>query len=164
MLVIGYVFAIRSERLIRLLPSGRARPETIPTLTGSPMGPMTIGIVPVACLAAIAAGVPQGHDDVDRHRGKRQPAVAADLRPIRRPPERVDLSSLGHGCSVAGESNDADASFVGSAIGRVLTAVGNLSARPRTCCTRPRNAPRRSTAATAARSVRRRAVAGRRIG
>ena len=41
-----------------MLPSGRARLDTIPTLTGSPMAPITTGIVVVACFAANAAGVP----------------------------------------------------------------------------------------------------------
>src|SRR5262245_61735747 len=41
-----------------MLPPGRARLETMPTLTGSPMEPITTGIELVACLAASAAGVP----------------------------------------------------------------------------------------------------------
>src|ERR1043166_4295930 len=41
-----------------MLPPGRARLETMPTLSGSPMVPITTGIELVACLAAIAAGGP----------------------------------------------------------------------------------------------------------
>jgi len=48
---------------------------------------MTIGIVLVACLAAIAADVPQGHDNVDRNcdelRRKRRVAVVPSLRETR---------------------------------------------------------------------------------
>ena len=40
------------------LPPGRARPATRPSPTRSPAPPTTIGIVLVACLAAIAACVP----------------------------------------------------------------------------------------------------------
>jgi hypothetical protein len=39
-------------------PPGRARLATRPAATGSPMMAMTIGIVPVAVLSALAAGVP----------------------------------------------------------------------------------------------------------
>src|SRR5262245_1151086 len=49
-----------------IFPSGRARFETIPTLTGSPMAPITTGIVVVACFAAKAAGVTPCHDEIDR--------------------------------------------------------------------------------------------------
>jgi hypothetical protein len=41
-----------------MFPLGRARFETMPTLTGSPRAPITTGIELVACLAANAAGVP----------------------------------------------------------------------------------------------------------
>src|SRR5262249_46205241 len=40
------------------LPPGRARLETRPSLTGSSPAPNTMGIVPVAVLAASAGGVP----------------------------------------------------------------------------------------------------------
>src|SRR5262249_39504050 len=39
------------------LPPGRARLSTRPVLTGSPLTPMTMGIVLVVCLAAWIAGV-----------------------------------------------------------------------------------------------------------
>jgi hypothetical protein len=42
-----------------MLPPGRARFETTPVLTASPMAPITIGMVLVARFAASAAGVPQ---------------------------------------------------------------------------------------------------------
>ena len=40
-------------------PPGRARFVTIPLPKGSPMVPMTMGIVVVACFAASTASVPQ---------------------------------------------------------------------------------------------------------
>jgi uncharacterized protein YggT (Ycf19 family) len=44
------------------LPPGRARFETAPDATGSPIAPITMGIVLVARFAVSAASVPQEND------------------------------------------------------------------------------------------------------
>jgi len=47
-----------------MFPPGRARLATNPRPTGSPTVVVTIGIVPMACLAA-RVGFPRGNDAVD---------------------------------------------------------------------------------------------------
>jgi len=62
-------------------PPGRDRLSTSPVPTGSPQAAQTIGISRVACLAAAAAGVNQGHDyiDFDAHQFRCQSWKAVDL-------------------------------------------------------------------------------------
>src|SRR5260370_30237257 len=55
--------AARKEHPV-MFPPGRARFVTIPLPTGSPMTPMTMGVVVVACFAASTASVPQVRIDV----------------------------------------------------------------------------------------------------
>jgi hypothetical protein len=63
------------------LPPGRARLATRPSLTGSSATPNTIGIVAVAALAAIAAGVPDVAITATRRRTRS--AISAGRRSYR---------------------------------------------------------------------------------
>ena len=53
----GYISVTVALRPV-MFPPGRARLVMMPCATGSPTPVMTTGIVPAACLAASAAGVP----------------------------------------------------------------------------------------------------------